>query len=157
MGLLAYDLRRLEALRVALGAALDYLHAIRCDDAAAEPAMTGIRTATRTLNEFCIPRVHDILASDSMTSYHAADVDGNAIHNSLVYTMATSYRWKVSTDPFEDDAQIVTVEEARALGFRLQHGDLDKLTSTAAERAFIVQQLAVITADPRCRPSSSPT
>jgi hypothetical protein len=149
VGLLAYDPANLDALRLALGGALDDLGGISCDDTEATAAMSAVRSARRTLNEFCLPRVQDILNSDAMTSYHRAKVDGNDIRNALVFTMAASCGWTVSTDPFNDKTMTVTPEEARALGFRLQNGNLDKLTDHPEEIAFIASQLAVINADPQ--------
>jgi hypothetical protein len=151
VGLLAYDPVSLDALRGSLGAAFDDLRGIRCDDTEAATAMAAVRNARRTLNEFCLPRVQDILNSDAMTSYHKANVDGNDIRNALVFTMANSYGWTVSTDPFNDESMTVTAEEARALGFRLQNGNLNRLTDHPEEIAFIAGQLAVINADPQLR------
>jgi hypothetical protein len=151
MGLLAYDPGRLGALRAAVGTALDDLRGIRCDDPEAATAMTAVHNATRTLCEFCVPRIEDILNSDAMTSYHKVKLDKNDVRQALVFTMADAYKWRISSDPFEDDTTIVTTAEARALGARLQSGNLGKLTDQPEELAFIAQQLKIINGDPQLR------
>jgi hypothetical protein len=151
MGLLAYDPARLEVLRTAASKALDDVRGIRCDDPEAAAAMIAVRSACRTLNEFCLPRIQDIFNSDAMTSYHRLKLDKNDIRQALVFTMAVAYKWRISSDPFEDDTTIVTTAEARALGARLQHGNLEKLTDKPEELAFIAQQLTIINADPGLR------
>ena len=67
MTVLAFDRNRLEALRSALAAALQDLHQIRSDDIQADDAMRCVRSASRTLGDTCMPRVHDILTSTAMT------------------------------------------------------------------------------------------
>ena len=151
MGLLAFDRARVEALRIAIGAALDDLHRIRSEDVAACEAMTAIRMACRTLGDVYLPRVQDILRSEAMTSYRPARADGNDARHALVYSMSQGYGWEVAGDPLDDNRLVVTVEEAGALGARLHDGNLDKLIDHPQEAEFIAQQLAVISADPRLR------
>jgi hypothetical protein len=151
MGLLAYDPSRLESLRAALRGALDDLAGVRSDDPLAADANATVIGARRALGDLCLQRVTDILNADPMGSYHKAKVNGNDIRQTLIYTMRDSYGWKVATDPLDDDALQVTAAEARALGFRLQHGNLNKLTDTPEEVAFIAGQLAIINADPQLR------
>ena len=68
MPLLAFDRARLDALRLAIGAALDDLHLIRCDDSAGTGVMANVRVAARSLGELWLPRVQDVLKSKAMTS-----------------------------------------------------------------------------------------
>ena len=68
MTLLAFDRARLDTLRLGIGAALDDLHRIRCDDSAAADVMGNIRAATRTLGELWLPRVQDVVNSKAMVS-----------------------------------------------------------------------------------------
>jgi hypothetical protein len=66
--MLAFDRARLDTLRLGIGAALDDLHRIRCDDSAAADVMGNIRAATRTLGELWLPRVQDVVNSKAMIS-----------------------------------------------------------------------------------------
>lgn len=68
MPLLAFDRARLEALRHGIGAALDDLHLIRCDDSASTAAIANVRVAARSLGERWLPRVQDVLNSKAMIS-----------------------------------------------------------------------------------------
>ncbi len=98
MGLLAFDRTRLDSLRLAMGAALDDLHAVRSDDAAAADVMRYIRSARSTLGDLYLPRVRDVLDSDAMTSYRGAGlVDGTVVAAS-VYATAHDRGWEVTTD-----------------------------------------------------------
>ena len=63
-----FDRARLGALRLGIGAALDELHSIRCDDSAAADVMRDLRLATQTLGELWLPRVQDVLNSKAMIS-----------------------------------------------------------------------------------------
>ncbi len=98
MTLLAFDRSRLDSLRAAIGAAIDDLTRIRCDDPNAAEAMRTIRLASRTLSETCLPRVHDILHSEAMTSYRPAGIDGCDVFQSA-YSTAHDRGWEVTTDP----------------------------------------------------------
>ncbi len=99
MTLLAFDRSRLDSLRIGVGAALVDLHAIRSDDAAAADAMRCIRNACRTLGDLCLPRVHDILGSEAMTSYRRAEIGGDDIDRATSYRTAHDRGWEVTTDP----------------------------------------------------------
>ena len=68
MTLLAFDRARVDTLRIGIGAALDDLHRIRCDDSVAADVMGNIRAATRTLGELWLPRVQDVVNSKAMIS-----------------------------------------------------------------------------------------
>lgn len=92
MGLLAFDRGRLVSLRLALSAADDDLYRIRCDDIAASETMRVIRGARRTLAEIWLPRVHDVLTSDSMTSYRRSNLDGSS--------------WELGSDPIPSPARM---------------------------------------------------
>lgn len=68
MTTLAFDRARLDALRLGIGAALDDLRLIRCDDAEAAAVMGGLRIAARTLGELWLPRVQDVVNSKALIS-----------------------------------------------------------------------------------------
>ena len=68
MTTLAFDRARVDALRLGIGAALDDLHRIRCDDSAAGDVMGNIRVAIRTLGDLWLPRVQDVVNSKAMIS-----------------------------------------------------------------------------------------
>jgi hypothetical protein len=97
MSLLAFDRCRLEWLRIGIGAAIDDLHAIRNDDEAAADVMRGIRKSCGTLGDSCLPRVHDILGSEAMTSFRPAEL-GDDIHRAAMYRTAHDRGWEVTTD-----------------------------------------------------------
>jgi hypothetical protein len=65
---LAFDRARLDVLRLGIGAALDDLNRIRCDEAAADDVMRNIRVATRTLGDLWLPRVQDVVNSKALIS-----------------------------------------------------------------------------------------
>jgi hypothetical protein len=65
---LAFDRARVDALRLAIGAALDDLNLIRCDEPEAAVAMGCIRAAIRTLGDLWMPRVQDVVNSKAMIS-----------------------------------------------------------------------------------------
>jgi hypothetical protein len=98
--LLAFDRSRLDSLRVAIGAAVDDLARIRCDDPDAADTMRVIRLAVRMLSETCLPRVHDIVSSEVMTSYRRSDIDGSDTYQSK-YSTAHDRGWEVTTDPLQ--------------------------------------------------------
>jgi hypothetical protein len=68
MARLLFDRARVDLLRLALGAALDDLRAIRNSDPAAADVMRSLANNRRTLEETWLPRVHDVLNSTAMTS-----------------------------------------------------------------------------------------
>lgn len=98
MTLLAFDRRRLDALRASISAAIDDLARIRCDDPDAADTMRVIRLAVRTLSETCLPRVHAIVNSEAMTSYRRSDIDDRGTYQST-YSTAHDRGWEVTTDP----------------------------------------------------------
>jgi hypothetical protein len=102
MGLMAYDPVRLDALRIAVRATLDDLHIRGGGDPEAASAMVVIGVACRTLGEFCLPRIGDILNSKVMDGYHSASVDGIDARNPLVLARAKSPGWMVSSDSLDD-------------------------------------------------------
>lgn len=99
MGLLAFDRSRVDSLRVGIGVALGELRAIRSDDTAASEVMRTIRHARCTLGDVYLPRVHDILDSESMTSYRQTGVGDNATLQQSTYATAHDRGWEVTTDP----------------------------------------------------------
>jgi hypothetical protein len=81
-----------------MDAAIDDLTRIRCDDPHATDAMRAIRLASRTLSETWLPRVHDILRSDVLTSYRPAGIDDRDVFRSA-YSTAHDRGWEATTDP----------------------------------------------------------
>jgi hypothetical protein len=98
MGLMAFDRARLEVLRGALDAALDDLRLIHSEDINAADAMRGVRSASRTVSDWCMPRVHDVLTSTAMTWYRRA---GAACDNATESALVTAHerRWEMTNDP----------------------------------------------------------
>ena len=98
MGMLAFDRARLDALRLAIGAALDDLYAVRSDDDAAADVMRSIRTACRTLGDLYLPRVQGVLDSHAMTSYRRAEIGDNGAAEVLAHATAHDRSWEVAAD-----------------------------------------------------------
>ena len=87
MTMLAFDRARLDTLRLGIGAALDDLHRIRCDDSAAADVMGNIRAATRNLGELWLPRVQDVVNSKAMIScVRRKNADGSDVAEAPGYT-----------------------------------------------------------------------
>jgi hypothetical protein len=99
VGLLAFDRARLDALRIALGAAVDDLQRVRSDDAAAADVMTMLRAARRTLNDVWLPRVHDVLNSTSMTSCRRSAIGAADVSQASLYAATHYRRWEIMNDP----------------------------------------------------------
>lgn len=99
MGLLAFDRARLDALRVALGAALDDLQGIRSDDAAAADVMRALGAARRTLSDVWLPRVLDVLNSTSMTSCTRSAIGTADVSQASLYAATHNRGWEVMNDP----------------------------------------------------------
>jgi hypothetical protein len=98
MGVMAFDRARLEVLRAALDEALQDLRLIRSDDINAADAMRGVRSASRTVGDSCMPRVHDVLTSPAMTWYRRAGAAcDNATESALV--TAREHGWEMTSDP----------------------------------------------------------
>ncbi len=148
MGFLAYDPERLGLLRRAITQALDELRTLRCTDAAAGDAMREVRRLLTDLEVTWIPIVDRVIASSAM------DVAGSdrqrfaALDNSLVWTMARGYGWSVAADPLQDDATVVTAEEARALGARLDRVDPASFVEDPVALTWLAGQLQIIGRDP---------
>jgi hypothetical protein len=98
MTVMAFDRARLEILRNALAAALEDLRLIRIDDVHAAEAMRCVRSASRTLDDICIPRVHDILTSTAMTWYKRAGAACDNVTEAALVT-ARERRWEMVDDP----------------------------------------------------------
>ena len=95
---LKHGMTDIDRVRTALDAALEDLHLIRSDDVHAAEAMRCVRSASRTLGDTCIPRVHDILTSTAMTWYKRA---GAACDNATEAALVTARerRWEMVNDP----------------------------------------------------------
>ena len=101
MTLLAFDRARLDALRLGLGAALDDLHHIRCDDAAAAEVMGNVRAAARTLGELWLPRVQDVLSSKAMIScVRTTDAARHDVSEAPGYSSPRDRSMETITDPW---------------------------------------------------------
>lgn len=98
---LAFDRARLDALRLGIGAALDDLHLIRCDDAEAVRVMGDIRVATRTLGELWLPRVQDVVNSKALISCaRRKNPDGSDVAEAPGYASLHSGRMERIDDPW---------------------------------------------------------
>jgi hypothetical protein len=107
---LFFDRVRVDSLRLALGAALDELRAIRNSDYAAVDEMRALAGSCRTLEETWLPRVHDVLNSTAMTSctraapgspdiaQSAPDVPERA-QSDAKYEQMHDDGWEVISDP----------------------------------------------------------
>lgn len=100
MTLLMFERGRLDSLRLALGAAVDDLRAIRNGDYDAADVMRALAGCCRTLEETWLPRVYDVLNSTAMTSCTrsapgAPDVSQSAAKLAIIARDG----WEVVPDP----------------------------------------------------------
>lgn len=105
MGLMAYHRPRLDALRVAMSAALGELQGIRSDDGAAADAMRSIVEACRVLGDRCLPRVRDILDSDPLTSRQQPWLDSCAFRETVSFQLVREFTWELASDPLESSTE----------------------------------------------------
>ncbi|MEA3184671.1 MAG: hypothetical protein QOJ74_1148 [Ilumatobacteraceae bacterium] len=98
MTMLAYDPARLDSLRVAMGAAVDDLLRMHSDDLATATTMRLVRTARASLADFWLPRIGDVLHSQSMTGSTRPNLNdgggGTAPHAQLSGPL-----WNMTEDP----------------------------------------------------------
>lgn len=98
---LAFDRARVDALRLGIGAALDDLHLIRCDDAEAAVAMGIIRAAIRTLGDLWLPRVQDVVNSKAMIScVRRKNADGSDVAEAPGYKALQVGSMETIDDPW---------------------------------------------------------
>lgn len=148
MGLLAYHPEEVGRLHLAMRRALDDLRTLSCNDPAAADAMRLVRGTATQLETAWLPLALRLLTTDPLSAGQRRDAGIGALDQSLIAAMSTSYGWSVQTDPLADNATIVTVEEARALGTTLNQIDPTALAEDPEQLAWLAQQLAVIGADP---------
>jgi hypothetical protein len=99
--LLAFDRARLDTLRLGIGAALDDLHRIRCDDSAAADVMGNIRATIRTLGELWLPRVQDVVNSKAMIScVRLKNADGSDVAEAPGYASMQYAGMETMDDPW---------------------------------------------------------
>ncbi len=96
--MLSFDRDRVDSLRLALGASLEELHAIRCTDAAAADIMRSLGSACRMIEDW-LPRVHDILHSTAMTSCTRSALGTPDLSQAVKYAAMTNEGWEVTNDP----------------------------------------------------------
>ncbi len=100
MVMLSFDRARLDALRLALGASLEELRAIRCTDGAAVDVMRSLAAARRTIEDW-MPRVNAVLNSTAMTSCTRSPLGVADLSQSQAAKYARLYNHgrEVITDP----------------------------------------------------------
>ena len=96
--LMAFDPVRLDALRVAMGVALDDLRRVRSDDLATADAMRVIRSARHSLSDLWLPRVSAALNSKSMTAPVQTKLD-DGMGNWSSYAPVPGPAWQITVDP----------------------------------------------------------
>ncbi len=144
MALLAYDPDRVGRLHLALAGALTGLQSLSCDDPAAADAIRAVEAFASEL-EFCwLPLAHRLLATDPLSPARQRDLRIDALDQALVRVMADGYGWSVQTDVRSDDTSVVTAEEARALGARLDDISAEALLDDPQQLRYVAQQLEVI-------------
>jgi len=144
MALLAYDPDRVGRLHLALAGALTGLQSLSCDDPAAADAIRAVEAFASEL-EFCwLPLAHRLLATDPLSPARQRDLLIDALDQALVRVMADGYGWSVQTDVRSDDTSVVTAEEARALGARLDDISAEALLDDPQQLRHVAQQLEVI-------------
>jgi hypothetical protein len=99
MSLLAFDPVRLDALRIALGVALDDLRRLRGDDGDTADAMLAVRSIRRALGDVWLPRVSDVLNSKAMTSSINTKIDDRDTRNTIHPASGSGPVWAITRDP----------------------------------------------------------
>ncbi len=144
MTYLAFDPDQVAGLAAAMTRSLDELRWVRCADPAALEAMRTVRLLRDELDAQWLPLVHRVVSSTALTGVHVpADLDD--LRNSLAFVMA-GHGWSVTTDPTSTD--VVTAEEARALGARLNGVDAAGMVHDPSQLRWLAARLERIAADP---------
>lgn len=146
MSLLAYHVGRLTHLEVSLRRSLDELSALSVSDPAAADALRATRNAATQIEQVWLPLVRRILATDPLSHDARRRAGVGSLDQSLVTVMVGAYGWEAQHDLLSDDTSTVTVEEARALGARLNDLTLD--LDDPEQLEWLAQQLAIIGRDP---------
>ena len=148
MALLAYDPQRVGQLRQALAEASDDLRRVTCADPAAADAMVVVRAAVAQMDATWLPLVSRLLAGDPLAGDQRRAAQINSLDQSLVRVMVDGYGWSAQQDPLSDNAVVVTVEEARALGAMLNNVEPEALADDPEQLAWLAQQFNIIGCDP---------
>ncbi len=148
MGLLAYDPEQVAVLRAALRNALDELRRVACADPAAASAMHLVRSSASQLESVWLPLTNRLLATDPLAVGQRRNAGIGSLQQSLIKVMADGYGWSVQADPLGDDAALVSAQEARALGARLNDVDPRSFSGDQATQDWVAGQLLLIAADP---------
>ena len=149
MSYLAYDPDRVDALLSSMRRSLDELRRTRCDDPAAVDAMRVLRSVTLDVDMFWMPLVLRTATTPSLTAGKRLPADLGELPNSLAFVMATGYGWSLVHDPVNDDPGVVTAEEARALGSRMNEADAVAATAQPESLRWLSSQLEIIGRDPQ--------
>lgn len=99
MVVLAFDRTRVDALRIALGTAMDELRGIRSSEPEAADALRVLGSACQTLREIWLPRIHDVLASTAMTRCTRSAAGVVDIAQASIPITALHPGWESATDP----------------------------------------------------------
>ena len=149
MSYLAYDPDRVDALLSSMRRSLDELRRIHCDDPAAIDAMRVLRSLTLDVDMFWMPLVLRTATTPSLTAGKGLPADLGELPNSLAFVMATGYGWSLLHDPVNDNPGVVTAEEARALGPRMNEADAVAASAEPEGLAWLSSQLEIIGRDPQ--------
>ena len=148
MGMLAYDPDRVRRLQGAMTQALDGLRAVSCTDPAAADAVRLVRSTASQLESTWLPLACRVLSTDPLSKAQRRSEHIDALDQSLVKVMAQGYGWSVQHDPLGDSAGVVTAEEARALGARLNEINVEALLEDPEQLRWLATQLQIIGRDP---------
>ena len=148
MTYLAYDPIGLRIFEVRATRALEQLRRLRSDDPDAATAMRTVRRIVHHMDGDMLPTVHRILRADPLREDIDDRDDLPAVQNSLARFMAVERGWAVALDPRADDPTRTTVDEARALGRRLQELSPKDLADDPSRMRWITRELNLIGADP---------
>jgi hypothetical protein len=127
--MMSFDRARVDSLRLAMGASLEELHAIRNPDPAAADVMRALKGACRTIEDW-LPRLHDILDSTAMTSCTRSPLGVVDVAQARKYAVTSKQGREVIDDPLavQDPPapQHRTMEEVIAA---IEAGDLQPMTA----------------------------
>jgi hypothetical protein len=96
--MMSFDRARVDSLRLALGATVEELRAIRNGDAAAADVMRSLAGACRSIEDW-LPRVNDVLYSTAMTSCTRSALGVADISQAAIVTAMTHPGMEVKIDP----------------------------------------------------------
>jgi hypothetical protein len=149
MTYLAYEPGRVAALHRAMQSACTEMMFVRSSDIEATDAMRVLRSAGRRLSDIWIPLTERILSADVLAALLPVRMDSGNLLTCIEQFMHEQHGWTVIVDELGvDDTPIVTVAETVALARILEHGDLDELTGSTGEAAWLADQLTSISDDP---------